>query len=61
MSAFFSTSCPGRSTQVEQCFQDAPGDVHLLSVGARHQHAPQGVELEIAEFVDEVWLLGLHA
>ena len=47
--------------QVDQCFDNAPGDVHLLSVGTRHQHAPQSVELEIAEFVDQVCRLRLHA
>ncbi len=52
---------PGPFHEVDERFEDAAGDLHLLAVSPRHQHPPQGIELEIAEFVDQVRLLRLHA
>ncbi len=60
MSAFFSKSCPGRSTRKISASSTRP-DVDRLPRGARNQQAALGVELEIAEFVVGGGLRRLHA
>jgi hypothetical protein len=46
--------------QVDERFEHASGDLHLLAVSTRHEHPPQGIELEVGKFVDQV-SLRIHA
>jgi hypothetical protein len=52
---------PGPFYQVDDRLEDASGDLNLPAVSARHEHPPQSVELEVAEFVDQVCFLLMHA
>jgi hypothetical protein len=45
---------PGPFHQVDESLDDPCGDLHLLAVSTRHEHPPQGIELEVAKFVDQV-------